>query len=137
MTINNDSQNGSNGTGANPEVPADDSDPTGRYRSSAAGQVQQNIADAGNDASSPSAEPVADAAPEAEPAPTPSPEERFPWTKDTRQWGVRAPLTQHGLTVESIAIGVYGEIPDESREMTRHCPRSCPRRGCLGWTTTR
>ena len=124
MTTNSNSQNGSSDAThqpapGEPVEPRDDSDPTGRYRSSAAGQVQQNIADAENDASSPSAEPVADAASEAEPAPTPSPEERFPWMKDTRQWGVRAPLTQHGLTIESIAIGVYGEIPDESREMTR------------------
>ena len=119
MTTNNDSQNGSNGTGPNPEIATDDSDPTGRYRSSAAGQVQQNIADAENDALSASTEPVTGGESEAEPAPTPSPEERFPWMKDTRQWGVRAPLTQHGLTVESIAVGVYGEIPDESREMTR------------------
>ena len=123
MTTHHDSQNGSNGTGANqpahgePVEPQDDSDPTGRYRSSAAGQVQQNVADADSDVSTPPAEPVADAAPEAEAVPAPT--ERFPWIKDTRQWGVRAPLTQHGLTVASIAIGVYGEIPDESREMTR------------------
>ena len=123
MTTHHDSQNGSNGTGASqpahgePVEPQDDSDPTGRYRSSAAGQVQQNVADADGDVSTPPAEPVADAAPEAEAVPAPT--ERFPWIKDTRQWGVRAPLTQHGLTVASIAIGVYGEIPDESREMTR------------------
>ena len=119
MTTHHNLQNGSAGTGANPPELADDSDPTGRYRSSAAGQVQQDVADADSDASAPNAEAATDAGPEAEPATTPSPEERFPWMKDTRQWGVRAPLTQHGLTVESIAIGVYGEIPDESREMTR------------------
>ena len=108
MTTQSNSQSDSNGTGPgdNLNAPADDSDPTGRYHSSAAGQVQQRVADAGS--SDPS---------EAEVEPTPA--ERFPWLKDTRQWGVRAPLTAHGLTVESIAIGVYGEIPDESREMTR------------------
>ena len=115
MTTQSNSQNGSNGTGANPDVPADDSDPTGRYHSSAAGQVQQNVADTPGDVSPPDADAVTEAEAEAEPAPA----ERFPWMKDTRQWGVRAPLTSHGLTVESIAIGVYGEIPDESREMTR------------------
>ena len=106
--------------GQNPEptdqpAQVDDSDPTGRYRSSAAEQVQQNVADSG-DAESP-AEPAADNQPE--PEVVLSPVEQFPWMKDTRQWGVRAPLTPHGLTIESIATGVYGEIPDESREMTR------------------
>ena len=112
MTTTNDGQN--------PEPtdqPAhvDDSDPTGRYRSSAAEQVQQNVED-NADAESP-AEPAADDRPE--PEVVLSPVEQFPWMKDTRQWGVRAPLTPHGLTIESIATGVYGEIPDESREMTR------------------
>ena len=119
MTTPHDSQNGSNGTGANPEVPADDSDPTGRYRSSAAGQVQQNVADDDGDVSTHDAAAAPDAGASAEAEAEPAPTERFPWMKDTRQWGVRAPLTQHGLTIESIAVGVYGEIPDESREMTR------------------
>ena len=106
--------------GQNPEptdqpAQVDDSDPTGRYRSSAAGQVQQNVADRGDGESQ--VEPAADDQPEPEVAL--SPVEQFPWMKDTRQWGVRAPLTPHGLTIESIATGVYGEIPDESREMTR------------------
>ena len=112
MTTTNDGQN--------PEptdqpAQVDDSDPTGRYRSSAAEQVQQNLADTA-DAEAP-VEPAADDQPE--PEVVLSPVEQFPWMKDTRQWGVRAPLTPHGLTIESIATGVYGEIPDESREMTR------------------
>ena len=119
MTTQSNSQNGSNGTGVNPEVPADDSDPTGRYHSSAAGQVQQNVADADGGVSAPDGDVAADAGPSTPAEAEPAPAERFPWMKDTRQWGVRAPLTPHGLTVESIGIGVYGEIPDESREMTR------------------
>ena len=107
--------NGQNPEEANQNAPVDDSDPTGRYRSSAAEQVQQNVAD--NADSEEPTEAAADAVPEAETVQSPT--ERFPWMKDTRQWGVRAPLTPHGLTVESIATGVYGEIPDESREMTR------------------
>ncbi len=97
------------------DAPADDSDPTGSYRSSAADRVQRNAA-AGD-----SADPATQASPDApdQQPDGPSAAERFPWMKDTRQWGVRAPLTAHGLTVESIALGVYGEIPDESREMTR------------------
>ena len=109
MATQNDDQN-PNATG-----PVDDSDPTGRYRSSAADTVQQNVAADADDGDS------ADVAPEpVQDVESPqSPTERFPWMNDTRQWGVRAPLTPHGLTVESIATGVYGEIPDESREMTR------------------
>ena len=112
MTTQNDDQTTN---GADPGTPVDDSDPTGRYRSSAAEQVQQNVAD--SDGTENSAEPSPDAQPQEEAVQSPT--ERFPWMKDTRQWGVRAPLTPHGLTIESIATGVYGEIPDESREMTR------------------
>ena len=112
MTTQNHPQNGSNG--ANPNPPSDDSDPTGRYRSSAAERVQQNVAEGDVSIESP-----AESEAETQAETVQSPTERFPWMKDTRQWGVRAPLTPHGLTVESIATGVYGEIPDESREMTR------------------
>ena len=113
MTTQNDSQdlNGAPMNGA----PTDDSDPTGHYRSSAAERVQQNVAE--GDGSTDPAETATEEQPED--ATVQSPTERFPWMKDTRQWGVRAPLTDHGLTIESILVGVYGEIPDESREMTR------------------
>ncbi len=124
MSTHHDSQNGDGDAerlSAHGETvePQDDSDPTGRYRSSAAGQVQQNVADADGSVSATDAEASADAGAPTEHEAEPPPTERFPWMKDTRQWGVRAPLTQHGLTIESIAVGVYGEIPDESREMTR------------------
>ena len=110
MTTQNDPQNGSN-----PNGPVDDSDPTGNYRSSAAERVQQNVAD-NADAPAESTE-SAEAAPEAE-APK-SPTERFPWMKDTRQWGTRALPTAHGLTIDGINVGLYGEIPEESQVMTR------------------
>lgn len=123
MTTQNNSPKGSNGV--NPEVPVDDSDPTGRYRGSAAGRVRQDAAGGDGPGSGPELG-LADAgatekgeAAEAAPAPPQSPAERFPWMNDTRQWGTRAALTPHGLTVQAIATGVYGEIPDESREMTR------------------
>ncbi|MYC33267.1 MAG: hypothetical protein F4X64_08835 [Chloroflexi bacterium] len=120
MTTHHDSQKGSGeatiqSAHGEPVEPRDDSDPTGRYRSSAAERVQQNVA--ASDGSAEPAEAESDAQPEEETVQ--SPIERFPWMKDTRQWGVRAPLTEHGLTIESILVGVYGEIPDESREMTR------------------
>lgn len=113
MTTQNDSQNDSNG--ANPTAPVDESDPTGHYRSSAAGRLQQDVSDGGEPDPAPATETAAAAEPETPQSPT----ERFPWMNDTRQWGTRAPLTPHGLTIESIATGLYGEIPEESREMTR------------------
>lgn len=110
MTTQNDPQNGSN-----PAGPVDESDPTGNYRSSAAERVQQNVAE--NTAAEPESAEAVEAPAEAE---TPqSPSDRFPWMKDTRQWGTRAPLTPHGLTIDAINVGLYGEIPEESREMTR------------------
>ncbi len=110
MTTQNDPQNGSD-----PAGPVDDSDPTGHYRSSVAGRVQQEAADS----EAPEA-PAADTVEETvEPEAPKSSTERFPWMKDTRQWGTRAPLTAHGLTIQAINVGLYGEIPEESREMTR------------------
>ena len=101
--------------GSNLETTVDDSNPTGHYTSSAAGSVQQNVSDNGIAQDPEPAEAASVSSEEAELSPV----EKFPWMKDTRQWGVRAPLTPHGLTIESILVGVYGEIPDESREMTR------------------
>ncbi len=113
MTTQND---GLHSDGANQPPPVDDSDPTGHYHSSAAGRVQQDIADGAEAETAPTEQP--DQAP-AEPEAPQSPSERFPWMNDTRQWGTRAQLTPHGLTIESIMTGLYGEIPEESREMTR------------------
>ena len=111
MTTQHNPQNGGNSAD-----PVDDSDPTGHYHSSAAGRVQQDIADGAEPETPPVEQP--DQAP-AEPMAPQSPSERFPWMNDTRQWGTRAQLTPHGLTIESIMTGLYGEIPEESREMTR------------------
>ncbi len=41
------------------------------------------------------------------------------WMQECREWGVRAPVGPHGLTMRAINIGIYGEIPDEWDEMTR------------------
>ena len=41
------------------------------------------------------------------------------WMSDCRQWGVKAPQGSHGLTLEAINIGVYGDIPEVWEEMTR------------------
>ncbi len=113
MTTPSDAQN-SDGSLA-PDTPVDDSNPTGHYRSSAAERVQQTVGDQGDAAVETDSTTVAETVAE-----TPQdPADRFTWMRDTRQWGVRAPLTPHGLTIDAINIGVYGEIPDESREMTR------------------
>ena len=99
MTTQNDPQNGSN-----PAGPVDESDPTGNYRSSAAERVQQNVAE--NTAAEPES-PEAVEAP-VEPESPQSPSDRFPWMKDTRQWGTRATPTAHGLTIDAINVGLYG-----------------------------
>ncbi len=41
------------------------------------------------------------------------------WMKDTLQWGVKAQPTDHGLTMRALNIGIYGEVPDETTEMSR------------------
>ena len=41
------------------------------------------------------------------------------WMNDTLEWGTRAVPGKRGMTLEDIAIGSYGDIPDESEEMTR------------------
>ena len=109
MTTQNDPQNGSN-----PGELVDDSNPTGHYRSSAAERVQQNVAE--NSGAAPEGGETAAAAASESPQ---SPADRFPWMNDTRQWGTRAAPTAHGLTIDGINVGLYGEIPEESREMTR------------------
>ncbi|SVC01496.1 uncharacterized protein METZ01_LOCUS254350, partial [marine metagenome] len=38
---------------------------------------------------------------------------------DSLQWGVRAVPGPHGLTLRGINVGIYGDIPEESRDMTR------------------
>jgi hypothetical protein len=39
--------------------------------------------------------------------------------QDCLQWGTRAPLGPHGLTMRAINVGRYGEIPEEWEEMSR------------------
>ena len=44
---------------------------------------------------------------------------QFSWMQDTLQWGIRAKPGKHGLTMRDLNLGVYGEVPEESRDMTR------------------
>jgi len=41
------------------------------------------------------------------------------WMDSTLQWGVKPEIGPRGLTMSAINVGVYGEIPEESDEMTR------------------
>ena len=39
--------------------------------------------------------------------------------QDCLQWGTRAEVGPHGLTMRSINVGLYGEVPDAWHEMSR------------------
>ena len=58
----------------------------------------------------------ADNVPEISPAASSEP---LAWMKDTVQWGVRAEPGKHGLTMRDLNIGIYGEIPESSTDMSR------------------
>ena len=45
--------------------------------------------------------------------------EPLAWMNDTVQWGVRAQPGKHGLTMRDLNIGIYGEIPESSSDMSR------------------
>jgi hypothetical protein len=42
----------------------------------------------------------------------PAPQLDLSWMKVPTEWGTRAKPTKHGLTIEAINVGKYGEIPD-------------------------
>ena len=41
------------------------------------------------------------------------------WMKDSLAWGTKAQPSERGLTLEDINIGIYGQVPEQSEEMTR------------------
>ena len=45
--------------------------------------------------------------------------ERLTWMQDTLEWGVKARPGKHGLTMRDINVGIYGDVPEESRDMSR------------------
>ena len=45
--------------------------------------------------------------------------EPLAWMKDTLEWGVRAQPGKHGLTMRDLNVGVYGEVPESSSDMSR------------------
>jgi len=52
--------------------------------------------------------------------PNPAPQqESLSWMKDTLAWGTRVLPGKHGMTMRAINVGLYGEVPEESRDMSR------------------
>ena len=45
--------------------------------------------------------------------------ERLAWMQDTLEWGVKVRPGKHGLTMRDINVGIYGDVPEESRDMSR------------------
>lgn len=45
--------------------------------------------------------------------------EPLAWMKDTLQWGVRAQPGRKGLTMRDLNVGIYGEVPESSSDMSR------------------
>ncbi|PKB59836.1 MAG: hypothetical protein BZY65_02880 [SAR202 cluster bacterium Ae2-Chloro-G2] len=41
------------------------------------------------------------------------------WMKRTLQWGVKADVTESGLKLDALNIGIYGEIPDKWEDQSR------------------
>ena len=58
-----------------------------------------------------------------EQAETPQPPVASPeplaWMNDTLQWGVRAQPGKRGLTMRDLNLGIYGEVPESSSDMSR------------------
>ena len=47
------------------------------------------------------------------------PQKKLDWMKRTYQWGVKADLTDSGLKLGALNVGIYGEIPDRWDDQTR------------------
>ena len=61
-----------------------------------------------------------DSPPQEDPAENePSPQPPLDWMDKTLQWGVRVKPGKKGLTVNSINVGIYGEVPEYWEEQTR------------------
>src|SRR2546428_10020829 len=53
------------------------------------------------------------------------------WLDLDDNWGTRAQPTKKGMTLESIATGAYGQVPDDSRNYTLRMRGTQPRPGAL------
>ena len=45
--------------------------------------------------------------------------EPLAWMNDTLQWGVRVQPGRKGLTMRDLNVGIYGEVPESSSDMSR------------------
>ena len=50
---------------------------------------------------------------------SPAAPEPLAWMNDTLQWGARAQPGKHGLTMRDLNVGIYGEVPESSSDMSR------------------
>ena len=41
------------------------------------------------------------------------------WMNDTQEWGIRVQPGKHGITMRSVNVGSYGEVPEFSTDMSR------------------
>ena len=51
------------------------------------------------------------------------------WMNDTLEWGVRAELGKHGLTMRALNVGSYAEVPESSTDMSRRPRGASPVEG--------
>ncbi|PKB82827.1 MAG: hypothetical protein BZY88_03535 [SAR202 cluster bacterium Io17-Chloro-G9] len=65
-------------------------------------------------AEAPEETPAEDAPAEDTPAPR-----NLEWMEQTLEWGTRALPGKHGLTMQNINVGIYGEVPERSTVMNR------------------
>lgn len=57
------------------------------------------------------------------------PKPKLDWMNQSRQWGVRVKPGKKGLTLGSLNVGIYGEIPTEWHDQSRNPRGAIARRG--------
>ena len=59
---------------------------------------------------------------------TASPAPKYDWMNQSRQWGVRVKPGKKGLTLGSLNVGIYGEVPAQWQDQSRNPRGAIPRR---------
>ena len=57
------------------------------------------------------------------------PEPKYDWMNKSRQWGVRVKPGKKGLTLGSLNVGIYGEVPTDWPDQSRNPRGAIPRHG--------
>ncbi len=72
------------------------------------------------------------------PPPLEIPEPKFNWMNQSRQWGTRVSPGKSGLTLDSLNVGVYGEVPPRWTDQGRNPRGAIPVKGALpiGYSVT-